>query len=158
MTATIRDQIMDAIQETLATISTSAPVGDPYDQAFSAVVQGSPDNIVAGKKNVAAIYDGSEIKSYKSYPAVNCTLTVDVEVYAHVSANENGLKRIRGLVGVVERRLGEDKTLGGLCHDVLVVAVDAEETGVYDTYAQGVVRLNVTYKHLTTDPRSPAYG
>lgn len=158
MTTTLRDQIVNALETALKAVSTTAPIGDPYPAQFDLVVQGSPENLYKGKANVAALYDGNEIKSYKSFPAVNCTLTVDIEVYAHVGANQNGLKRIRELVGVVERKLGEDKTLGGLCHDVLVIAIDAEESGVYETYAQGVVRTSITYKHHTTDPRSAAYG
>jgi hypothetical protein len=99
------------------------------------------------------VWDSTESKSDLNFPFRNCTLQVDVEVFGLKQAGTTALEVARRLIGVVERRVGEDVQLGGLAFDTRAVAADISESSQFEGYCSGVIRLEVLYRHHVQDPR-----
>lgn len=155
MTNTIRFQCLDWIRKSLLGMVEGEPENDPYSVQFSQVEHGPLGDIDHKKRYVAGIVPGVERKETR-YPLTDCVLPVAVEFRMTVNRGDKrpGVEAER-VLGEIQRRIGEDRTLGGL-------AIDLRETGNeidIDTYGDkavtGALFLDLHYRHATDDPRRP---
>ena len=154
MVDTLRFRCLEALRASFAGMLDGYPQADPYSVQFTSVEHGPLSDFDNRKRYVAAVVPGREIKQTR-YPLTDCTLPVTIEFRMTI---DRGDKRpaieAERVLGEIQRRIGEDRTLGGL-------AIDVRETGNdldLDTYAdkaiEGAVFLEVRYRHATDDPRT----
>ena len=151
---TLRFRCLEAIRASLAGIVEGLPAGDPYSIALSAVEHGPLGDFDNRRRYVAAIVPGSESKQTR-YPLTDCTLPVTIEFRMTVNRGDRrpAIEAER-VLGEIQRRIGEDRTLGGLALDVRETGNDLDLDSHADKAIEGAVFLEVRYRHATDDPRA----
>ena len=154
MAETLRFRCLEALRTSFAGLREGYPPADPYSVQFTSVEHGPLGDFDNRKRYVAAVVPGRESKQTR-YPLTDCTLPVTIEFRMTIDrGDKRPLVEAERVLGELQRRLGEDRTLGGL-------AIDTRETGNdidLDTHAdkaiEGAVFLEVRYRHATDDPRA----
>lgn len=152
MTETIRTRVLDALKTLFEGMDPAQPVGDPYGVQWSYVTRDPIGPLKKGKLNALGVY-GLQTERKPRHPLVIVKLSCVIEVHV---AKQEGLdmsKAVERLIGVVERRLKEDITLGGLCHDLSISGDQVTVDGPYDNQAEGAVFFDVMYSQQEDDPR-----
>lgn len=157
-TSTVKERALAYLAASLARdIQISTPTNDPYGVVFTAVYRDPPDEAqIKGKKALAVVLDGAEIKRELSYGRVDCTLSVVIEVHVFKSVGEVSGERINAHMGAVERLLRSDRTLGGTTVELVVDETEVSPEGPYENYYAGALRVSMLYRHHTDDPRQDA--
>ena len=151
---TLRTKILDAILLSFDAMEASLPSGDPYGVAWSVVtreplINGAPK----GKLNALGIYGGTEKKKRVNFQITDVVIPCVIEFYVHKVPNENLTILVERMAGVVERRLEEEGTWGGLALDTTVTGSSSTVEGQYDNQGEGAVYFDVQFRHRAGDPR-----
>lgn len=152
-TDTVKERALAALATALTAMQSTAPVDDPYGVQFSEVYREPPKELTSGKIAVAVVMDQNEVKKEKSFPVVSCFLATFVEVHVFRQAGQNSSERVNAHLGAVERMLRADRTLGGKTYEISFTGTEVTTQGPYDSYAAGVLKLELEYRHHTDDPR-----
>lgn len=156
-TLTVRESCVAALAASIAAnISLNNPPADPYGVEFTNVYRDAPkskDPIFRGKLAICIVIEGQEQKSEKSYGIVNCTLDLMIEVHVFKANDEVSAERVNAHMGAIERLLRSDRTLGGKTYEIQFDGTEVQSDGPYESYAAGVVKVRLFYRHHTDDPR-----
>ena len=145
----------EIILEELVSLFETVPVdgSDPYDFRWSVVSRiALSDTDIKGKNYALVLREGNEVKE-EDIGIVRCSLSMDLEFYA---ARERGAitSSVANKVLVnLERRLRENRQLGGLTQDIVVSgnSLDIDDPNL--EFCHGVVNVIVQYRHSNRDPR-----
>jgi hypothetical protein len=154
MTDTVRLRCLEALRASFAGLRDGEPAADPYSVEFSAVEHGPLGDFDNRRRYVAAVVPGNESKRTR-YPLTDCTLPVTIEF--RMTANRGDQRpavEAERVLGEIQRRIGEDRTLGGLAIDVRETGNDVDLDTYADKAIEGAVFLEVRYRHATDDPRA----
>lgn len=153
--ASIKEQILSAVETRLNTMEAGEPIADPYAFKFSIVQrQTIKEAALKNKKFVAAIFDSIETKLPDTDPVIRLTIDVDIELMAYVEAGQNPSTMANLMLSEVERRLKEDRTFGGLAIDCKVIRTEVDIDGRFDKYAEALLSVSILTRHNNNDPRS----
>ena len=168
---TIREQILTYLANHLRTMDAELPVGDPYGMAFSVVTRGPLNKDQKLKKKYAiSIYEGSEqiVDSARRISNVQeCALPITFEFYCLLSKNDNPdldksydspSVELNKILGVLQRRLREDHTLGCLAIDFYETDNYLDIDGPNDKSLSGSMTIVVRYRRHLDDPRKTKAG
>jgi hypothetical protein len=150
---TLRFRCLEAIRASLAGLVEGLPADDPYSVQFSAVEHGPLGDFDNRRRYVAAVVPGNESKQTR-YPLTDCTLPVTIEFRMTADrGDQRPAIEAERMLGEIQRRIGEDRTLGGLAIDVRETGNDVDLDTYADKAIEGAVFLEVRYRHATDDPR-----
>jgi len=153
MAETLRFRCLEALRASFAGMLDGYPASDPYSLQFSAVEHGPLGDFDNRKRYVAAVVPGRESKQTR-YPLTDCTLPVTIEFRMTIDrGDKRPLVEAERVLGEIQRRIGEDRTLGGLALDVRETGNDVDLDTYADKAIEGAVFLEVRYRHATDDPR-----
>jgi len=152
MANTVRNEVLQQLTERLESIREGQPVDDPYPTSFSMVVRGPFPDRLGNKKAAAAVRWAQDQVAGLNYPVTDKRLQAVVQLYAYAGSG-NPEDVMDELAGVVERRVGEDRSLNGTALDTRVQSVEMDIIDGDDRTANAAVVLNIDYRHLNTDPR-----
>lgn len=158
MAETIRERCLQALKANIEAMRVDQPVDDPYGITWS-VVQRSPFTEAVNKKRYAvAILDGQEAKQTR-FPLADCQLDVTVEfrVTRNVGEAETGVLANQAL-GALQRCISADRRLGGLAIDLKETGNELDIASADDKTVEGVIFLQLQYRHQTDDPRKAVNG
>lgn len=153
MTETVRNRILDNLKIQLGEMQSGFPVLDPYTVTWSEITRENIEKLAKGKLYALGIYDTEETKSPRIYPITDCTLRVLVEFHVYVQSTKRGSSELNRVLGEIERKIREDRTLGGLAIETEFLGNEFDIDGPYDHEVMGVVTMNIKYRHHTDDPR-----
>jgi hypothetical protein len=89
------------------------------------------------------------------YPLTDCALPVTIEFRMTADrGDQRPAIEAERVLGEIRRRIGEDRTLGGLALDVREIGNDVDLDTYADKAIEGAVFLEVRYRHATDDPRA----
>lgn len=151
-TPTIREKICGHLVTLFETMTADQPAADPYGWKPSLVTRERWDSLADKKKFAIGVYDTREVKQ----PGVGrqeCRLTVAIEFRVWIEGTQKPSEVMNEVLGVVQRRLGEDISLGGLAINSFETANEIDIDGTNDKQCQGVVFMTVLYRHSEKDPR-----
>ncbi len=156
-TDTIRERIMDAIEQHFEAQRQGLPGPDPYSLTWSVVDRTDIKDLSHGKAYTLAIFDGAEIITPGVTSLVGVTsktLSLTLEFRAMLEAKQKPSTEGNRIIGEIIRRMLEDETFGGL-------AIWIQETGSEkiidnenDRQIEGSVFFNLLYRHSRRDPRA----
>ena len=152
MTDTVRTQVLDAIADKFRTMQAAEPAEDPYGVEWSIVSRDPIKQLTKGKARALGVY-GTDTQRKGNFPFVTVTLGLVIEVHVAKVENKDMSRTVEEHIGVVERRLKEDGTLGGLVHDIIVTGDQVTVDGPYDNQAEGALFCMVRYSQQENDPR-----
>lgn len=152
MTDTRRTQALEAIKASFVAMAADAPVGDPYGVAWSVVSRDPLAKIPAGKKNALGVYGGTSTRTSQTY-GKTVTMPVIIEIYTKVQSGRGKAEYLEYLLGVVERRLLEDQTMGGTIVDLNVTGEQVNIDSPYEDQVDAALFLEVKYMQSERDPR-----
>ena len=145
-TDTIRERALEALRTAVEDMSEEVD-----GVKFSIVSREQLDAHIKGRRAACGVYDETERKQVR-VSVEQCQLAVYLEF--HVLRDKD--VRVRTLVGrymqALQVMVRRDRTLGGLITDLKEVENSVEDRGIYDNYAQGVMRLELQYRHHLDDP------
>jgi hypothetical protein len=153
---TVRQQCINKVRDVLQTMAPADPDGPQpdfsYSFEFSAVKLG-PLSAPDGKRRLmAGIVTGRESKK-TLYPLEHCILPLMIEFRLTVNRGDGEPAEIvERLLGEIQRRIHEDTHLGGLAEDLRETGNETDLDTYQDKYVQGVVMLELHYRHYTDDP------
>ncbi len=153
MADTVREIALQAMMDALEAMKEGKPVADPYTVEFSEIERADVGKLAKGRRFAVAILDGEETKNEDTFPTVRCTMRVLIEFYVYVDTGEEPSKMLNVVLGEIERKIREDKTLGGKVVDVEIVGNELEIDGPFDDQCVGTIFTLVKYRHHTNDPR-----
>jgi hypothetical protein len=152
--STVRLQILQAMEASFTALTADQPTDDPYGVAFSTVALGPLMDWDQRKRYSLGIVAGPEKVTYL-YPYVECLWTVNVEFRVTVNRDDpDPGVLIEQLMGVVERRLTEDRSWGGLAIDTKIMNTEVDLVTYADRTAVGVCVISIQYRRDMNDPRS----
>lgn len=156
-TDTIRERIMNAIEEHFTAQRAGVPGPDPYTITWSKVARADIKDVSHGKSYTLAIFDGSELVTPGVSTTVGVTtktLALTFEFRAMLEAKQRPGTEGNRIIGEIIRRMLEDETFGNL-------AIWVQETGneliidnENDRQIEGSVFFNMLYRHSRRDPRA----
>ena len=89
--------------------------------------------------------------------AMDATIRCIVEWHATVDIETKPSTQCNIIHAEILRRIMEDETLGGLARNVIEVGNEFNIDDVNDKMLDGVIFLNILYKHAKRDPREDAF-
>jgi len=148
---TVRRRVLEAIKAQLEDLPNN-PNGADYPLHFSVVEIGPLGKAETRKQYAVGIETGPEKKNTR-FPITDCRLPVTLTMRMTVNrGDEKSALEAEKLLGVAQKKILEDITLGGL-------AIDVRETGnevfleLYeDRMVYVALYLEVLYRHNTKDP------
>lgn len=156
MTDTVRETILKALEAHMGTMQADLPVDDPYTVQWSIITRENIGQLAKTKRYALGLYDTEETKNPRTYPVTDCILRVAIEFHAFLqqnSAGEKGSETLNRMLGEIERKIREDRTLSGTCIETEFRGNEFTIDGPFDNQVSGVTYLNVLYRHHTDDPR-----
>ena len=153
MTDTVRETIELAIVDRLMTMREGEPATDPYGVTFSVVTRASIGALSSGKRYVAGVYGGPEIKR-ADFPSMRARLRLTIEFHILLEKADTAQAELNFLLGEIQRRLAEDHTLGGLAYDMVEESNEFDVDGPFDQQVAGALVYVVQYIHAHKDPRA----
>jgi hypothetical protein len=136
------------------------PVADPYLYTASVVARSDIEALSHGKSLTIGIFDASEQKIpalTHLEGAMDATIRVIVEWRAMAEVTDKPSTVCNVIHAEILRRIMEDETLGGLARNVLEVGNEFNIEDFKDRQLDGVIFLNIIYKHAKRDPRADAF-
>lgn len=155
MTLTIREKILAQFKTTFEAVAAGAPVSDPYTFTWDLVTRQDPGSRAHGKGHTLGIYDTEERKT----PAVGlmyATLRVVFEFTVLVAKDTDPSVYGNLVLGEIQRRLREDIYVNANALNVVEVGNELTIQTTVDRQIEGVVFVDVLYRHAENDPRSSA--
>ena len=153
----VRSQTLDFIVESFTSMTpeTLDPQGEAYGVDWGLVTKKPLGGLPKGKLRVMGVYAGESKRSDRIMPFDEVELPVILEVYAHKTDEFDGdlETQLTELLAVVERRLNEDTSLGGVAHDISVSGEMVDIEGEYDNHGSAALYLTVKYSQRRDDPR-----
>ena len=154
MAETLRFRCLEALRASVAGMLDGYPANAPYSVQFTSVEHGPLGDFDNRKRYVAAVVPGRESKQTR-YPLTDCTLPVTIEFRMTIDrGDKRPLVEAERVLGEIQRRIAEDRTLGGLAIDVRETGNDVDLDTYADKAIEGAVFLEVRYRHGTDDPRA----
>lgn len=139
---------------TVDTVPLNPVVGsDPYGYAWSVVTKDQLNDVPKGKNTALGVYAATSIKMDAYFPEKNVDLPIVIEVYANKVGPQPLDTLLTDLLVVVERRLNEDVTLGGLSYDIQVTGESVSVGSQYDNQGSAALYFTVKYNQNRYDPR-----
>lgn len=153
MSETAREKILARLHSNLSAIVAGEPVDDPYNFTPSRVSRGPLGDFDSRKRLVIGIVDSEEQKKDR-FPLVECFLRVVIEFQLSRNQGEAEPSVLANrMLGDLQRKIGEDTTLGGLAIDVKEVGSDVDLESDNDKSIEGALFVVVQYRHAHNDPR-----
>ena len=157
---TMRTRILDAIQSQFPQRDhPDAPdFEEQYGVSFSVVTRDPVGQVPIGKISVLGIYGGGMDRLEGSFPFVEARLPVTLEIHA---AKEEGVELARTMeryLGVIERVLKADQSLGGLAFQIDVTGDMVDVDSPYGAQADGALYCSVRWSQQEADPRKGRSG
>jgi len=149
---TVREQVVQKIVDLFTTVCAGIPLNDPYTVSWSLVTRYGLLEAQSKKRAVLRIDDPEEHKVART-GYYDCTLRVLLEWMYYTDPTGDVSEQANMLVGEIQRRVREDPSLGGIAFDCKEVGNTKEVGGPTERVVQGVVFLNVQYRHAENDPR-----
>ena len=146
-TKTIREHILARIAKLLSDVSTPA-----YPIAFSTVERG-PIRIESPKRLVAGVVAMKEAKLPGGMNFTECRLQISVDFRLRAEGPDSAAVQVEVILGVVQRAVLSDRTLGGLVIDLDEHGNEVDLEDHEDASAEGSVYFLVKYRHNLDDPR-----
>lgn len=154
MAETVRERVLEAMKDALAEIEGGLPATDPYWYTPSKVVRGPLTDADARKRLMIGVVDGEEM-TRDLFPLVEISLRVAVEFrFTHNKDDAGPSTEANRVLGDIKRKLGEDRTLGGLALDLQEVGSDIILESDEDRGIEGALFVVVKFRHALNDPRS----
>lgn len=156
----VRERIMVALEAKLSTMAQGEPVADPYLYTASLVERADITKLSRGKTLTIGVFDPSETKIASLTAlegAMDATIRCIVEWHATVDIETKPSTQCNIIHAEILRRIMEDETLGGLARNVIEVGNEFNIDDVNDKMLDGVIFLNILYKHAKRDPREDAF-
>jgi hypothetical protein len=155
-TKTVRELAVEALISQLNEMTIGEPEADPYTVAWGLISRADLSTFDKGKKYILGVYDTEEEKSEKLYPTVDCSLRVILEFYYRTAVSEVPSEQLNRILGEVERKLREDRTLKGTIYDIVFVGNELDIDSPYDDYVSAMMVIVLKYRHHVDDPRRSA--
>jgi hypothetical protein len=152
MTLTVRELAITALTDALEAITLGAPSGDPYTIQFD-LVQRNPLIEEAWKKRLSiGVHDTAEdVKDGQNLR--DCLLNVVLEFRRVLDTSEVGSTAGNEILGAIERKIGEDRTLGGHVIDCIESRNEVYVEDFNKRQLSGAVWLALHYRTAALDPR-----
>jgi hypothetical protein len=155
MTDTVRQTVMAYLTNQFKTIVAGSPGGDPYTVQWTRV-ENAPFEYTAGKKAFALVIQDVTEKKVQEIGIYDCTMKVVFEFYAYTATDSDRSAMGRIILGEIERRIGEDPSLGGHAITMYETANDVKVDSPDVHEICGVVYYDLRYRHSIRDPRKVA--
>lgn len=153
MADSIREQIVSALVSLFEGMQAGLPAPDPYAITWDFVTREPPGAKIKGKKYVLGVFEPAEVKA-PLIGAFDATMRVVLEFWTHGPLDREPSTHINLVLGQIQRRLREDRHLGGLAADVKEVGNEIDIDNIDDRQLRGAVLVDVRYKHAVNDPRA----
>jgi hypothetical protein len=153
MADTIRLTNLRFVQTTLRTLDLTGPGDLTSPNFFTLVSLGPIDGFENRMRYTAGIVPGDEIKK-TLYPITDCTLPVTVEfrmTWNTGDASDHEAESER-LLGLIEKVLVQDRTLGGNAIDFYTVGNAITMDLFTEKDIIGAIHFEMRYRHNSLDP------
>lgn len=125
---------------------------DTYGLGFSISTREPLGLLPKGKLSSLGIYGGQGERK-QVYPHWDVVIPCVAEVHVSKEANEKLAKTVERYLGVVERALRANETLGGLVATIEVTGENVDIDSPYAGQADGALYFNVRFFQAMQDPR-----
>jgi len=154
---TIRDKAVEALVEKLETMEAGEPSVDPYTVTWSVVERTDPEQFAHGKIAVLGVIEGEErVLRQLTGDLVDEALQITLLFRIIVDDPVDVASDLSRVLGELQRRIGEDPSLGGAVIDTRKTGSSFDIEGVQDKQAEGALFLELHYRSNERDPRKAA--
>lgn len=150
--SSIRKQILLALVARYTSVVAEEPEDDPYPYAFSLVTRSPVVGLKVGQRAVLGIYPEENTKTPTAGIVMDNTMGVRFELWLNKNVGEDMPDLLEDGLTIIERRLMEDQTLGGLCLDINVTGLDTDIDGPMDNQAAATVSASIRFRHHRDNP------
>jgi hypothetical protein len=152
---TMRTKVQDALLALFP--QRDKPESEPFNQeygipGFSLVTREPLGQLPTGKISSLGVYGGTT-ERHPRFPFVDVALPVVIEIHL---AKEDGVdmaKTVERYLGVIERAVKANETLGGLASTIEVTGDNVNIDSPYPKQADGALYMDVKFSQGTLDPR-----
>lgn len=150
---TQRTKVLNAILALFPTRDTDASAGfeAQYGLAFSVTSREPLGNLPTGKTSSLGIYASMTDRNPR-FPHVEITLPVVIEIHVHKEQGVPLATSVERYLGVVERVVRENETLGGMIATIEVTGDNVDIDTPYEKQADGALYFSVKYFQQLNDP------
>lgn len=154
MTDTVREKCLAGIVTLIEGMTKGQPVADPYTVSWSLVTRTDLDTVPKGTKYACAISENTETVLAETFPTTNKLLSVTVDWVQQLDKGEVPSVEWNRVLGEIQRKIGEDRTLGGNAIDCVETGNEPDIDFEGAKTIGGAVFFDVRYRHNVNDPRS----
>ena len=152
MGLSIREQALSNMTGLFAGMDAAMPLADPYGVQFDYVRRNPLDEDSWKKRLTLGVHDTNEIVEQKISIAMR-QLQVVLEFRCTLQTGEVASTVGNAVIGAIQRRVWEDKTLGGTVIDVVETQNETYIDDFDHRQLSGAVFLKIIYRTRDSDPR-----
>lgn len=154
---TIRERCLKALRDQLLSLAKPGPADpvtpDDYSFTWSDVRRGALPDGDGRKAFLCGIIEGAERKETR-FPITECQLNLVIEFRMVINKGDQApAVEANRILGEVQRCVCQDRRLGGLAIDLVETGNEIDLDSASDKTAEGVVFLQLKYRHKHNDPR-----
>lgn len=151
MTLPVREQVLAALKQLFEAQTAGQPSGRPYPFAWSTVSRAPLTDEAWTKAYSLGVHDTAEDEEERT-DVIYAILSVVLEFRARLSAGDVPSEVGNAVIANIKRRLGEDRTLGGLCIDCVTRRNELYVEDEHDKKLSGALFLRIIYRYRRGDP------
>jgi len=154
MAVTVRESCLRGMVALLEAMTDGQPAADPYSVTWRVVNRSDLDNVPKGTKYACSVSEITETVLPETYPHTNKLLSVSIEWEQLIDKNEVPSTEFNRVLGEIQRKIGEDRTLGGNAIDTVETGSEQDIDFEGSKAIGGSVFFDIRYRHNVNDPRS----
>lgn len=148
----IRKRILQALVTSFEDVVAGEPIDDPYPFQFDLVTRAPLGSLKVGLRAALGIYSSENPKVPLAAIVMQNSMSISLEAWLNKNLGEDLPDLLEDAMYVLERRLMEDQTLGGLCMDINVTGLTTDIDGPADNQAAGRLEATIMYRHHRDNP------